>query len=128
MHLNGIFFLKISFLNTVEAKFIILTWYVEPNETMAINKFQRSRLTFNFSAKVAHIGVPSTHQNIVSSETTRPFELKFHMKTPYDRLAKIYTKCTGHMTKMATTPIYGKNPLNVFFSGTKRPMALGLGL
>ena len=45
------------------------------------------------------------------------------MKTPYDRLAKIYTKCTGHMTKMATTPTYGKNPLNVFFSGTKRPMA-----
>ena len=30
------------------------------------------------------------------------------MKTPYDRLAKIYTNCTGHMTKMATTPIYGK--------------------
>ena len=95
---------------------------------MAINKFQRSRLTFNFSAKVAHIGVPSTHQNIVSSETTRPFELKFHMKTPYDRLAKIYTKCTGHMTKMATTSTYGKTPLNVFFSGTKRPMALGLGM
>ena len=40
------------------------------------------------------------------------------MKTPYDRLAKINTNCTGHMTKMATTPIYGKNPLNVFFSGT----------
>ena len=95
---------------------------------MAINKFQRSRLTFNFSAKVAHIGVPSTHQSIVYSETTRQFELKFHMKTPYDRLAKIYTNCTGHMTKMATTPIYGKNPKNVLFSGTKRPMALGLGM
>ena len=50
-------------------------------------------------------------KNVVSSETTGPFELKFHMKTPYDRLAKIYTKCTGHMTKMATTPIYGKNSL-----------------
>ena len=50
------------------------------------------------------------------------------MKTPYDRLAKIYTNFTGHMTKMATTPIYGKNPLNIFFSGTKRPMALGLGM
>ena len=95
---------------------------------MAINKFKRSRLTFNFSAKVAHIGVPSTHQNIVYSETTRPFELKFHMKTPYDRLAKIFTNFIGHMTKMATTPIYGKNPLNVFFSGTKMPMALGLGM
>ena len=95
---------------------------------MAIKKFQRSRLTFNFSAKVAHIGVPSTHQNIVSSETTRPFDLKFHMKTPYDRLAKIYTNCTDHMTKMATTPIFGKNLLNVFFTGTKRPMALGFGM
>ena len=74
---------------------------------MAINKFQRLRLTFNFSAKVAHIGFPSTHQNIVSSETTRPFELKFHMKTPYNRLAKIYTNCTctGHMSKMATRPM-----------------------
>ena len=95
---------------------------------MAINKFQRSRLTFNFSAKVAHIGVPSTHQNIVSSEAYGPFEHKFHMKTPYDRLAKSFTNCTGHMTKMAMTPIYGKNPLNVFFSGTKRPMVLGLGM
>ena len=95
---------------------------------MAMNKFQRSRLTFNFSSKVPHIGVPSTYQNIVSSETTRPFELKFHLKTPYDKLAKIYTNCTGHMTKMATTPIYSKNPLNVFFSGTKRPMALGHGM
>ena len=95
---------------------------------MAINKFQRSWLTFNFSAKVAHIGVPSTHQDIVSSETIRPFELKFHIKNPYDKLVKIYTNCNGHMTKMATTPIYGKSHLSVFFSGTKRPMALGLGV
>ena len=107
MHLNGIFFWKFHFLKTVEAKVIILSWYVEPNGTIAINKFQRSRLTFNFSAKVSLIGVPSTLQNIVFSQTIGPIELKFHMKTPYDRLAKIYTKCTGHMTKMATTPIYG---------------------
>ena len=65
---------------------------------------------------------------VVSSETTKLIELKFHMKTPYDRLAKIYTNCTGHMTKMATMPIYDKNPLNIFFSGTKRPIALGLGM
>ena len=94
---------------------------------MAINKFQRSRLTFYFSSKVSHIGISPTHLNIVSSETTRPIEIKFHMKTPYDRLAKIYTNCTCHMTKMATMPIYGKNPFNIF-SGTKRPMALGLGV
>ena len=50
------------------------------------------------------------------------------MKTPYDKLAKIYTNCTGHMTKMATMPIYSKNPFNIFFSGTKRPKALGIGM
>ena len=60
MHLNGIFFWKVDFLNTIEAKVIILALYVESNETIALNKFQRSRLTFNFSAKVAHIGVPPT--------------------------------------------------------------------
>ena len=38
------------------------------------------------------------------------------METPYDRLAKFYANCFGHMTKMATTPIhvYGKNPLKSF--------------
>ena len=56
----GIFW-KVDFLNTIEAKVIILTWYVKPNETMAINKFPRSRLTFDLSAKIAHIGVLSTH-------------------------------------------------------------------
>ena len=34
----------------------------------------------------------------------------------------------GHMTKMAATPIYGNNPLKIFFSGTKGPMTLGLGM
>ena len=29
----------------------------------------------------------------------------------------------GHMTKMATTPIYGKNPSKIFISGTN-----GLGM
>ena len=95
---------------------------------MAINKFQRSRLTFALSAKVAHIVVPSIYQNIVFSETIGPFELKFHVKTPYDKSAKIYTKYFGHMTKMAATPIYGKKLLKIFFSRTRRPVTLRLGM
>ena len=51
MHLNGKFFEKFIFFKTVEALVIILPWYVKPNETMVINKFQRSRLTFDLSAK-----------------------------------------------------------------------------
>ena len=87
---------------------------------MAINKCQRSRLTFELLAKVTHIGIPSTYLNIVFSENTRPMEIKFHMTTPYDWLAKICTNCYGHMTKMATKPIYCKNYLNIFFTGTKK--------
>ena len=33
------------------------------------------------------------------------------MKTTFDNVAKIYANCSGHMTKMADMPIYGKNPL-----------------
>ena len=33
------------------------------------------------------------------------------MTTPYDWLAKIYTNCYDHMTKMATASIYGKKTL-----------------
>ena len=50
------------------------------------------------------------------------------MTTPFDWLAKTYTNCYGQMTYMATMPIYNKNSLNLFFSGTKRPLALGLGM
>ena len=50
---------------------------------------------------------PSTFSNI-SSETTGPFELKFHMETPYDGGTKVCSKGPGHMTKMAAMPIYGK--------------------
>ena len=32
------------------------------------------------------------------------------------------------MIKMAITPIYGKLSLNIFYSGTKKPIALGLGM
>ena len=60
MHLNVCFF-KVDYLNIVETKVIILTRYVKPNETMAINKFQKLRLTFDLLAKVAHIG---SHQHI----------------------------------------------------------------
>ena len=48
-----------------------------------MNKFQRSRLTFDLSAYVAHIGVLSIYLNIVFSQTIGPIELKFHVKAPY---------------------------------------------
>ena len=41
--------------------------------------------------------------------TTRPFEVKFHMEPPWDVGMKICSNVPGHMTKMASSPIYGKN-------------------
>ena len=37
----------------------------------------------------------------------------------------IYTAGLGHMTKTAATPIYGKNPSNIF-SRTRGPIAMKL--
>ena len=51
----------------------------------------------------------STFSNIFSSETTGPFEAKFHMEPPWDGGAKVCSNGPGHMTKMASMPIYGKN-------------------
>ena len=41
---------------------------------------------------------------------------------------KVYSNGPGHVTKMAAMPIYGKKNLKIFFSGTKRPMTLKLGM
>ena len=76
---------------------------------MAINKFQKVKVDlWPFS-----LGPSYWSPNILKysfSQTIGPIELKFHVKTSYDKLAKIYAKYFGHMTKMAATPIYGKNP------------------
>ena len=60
-------------------------------------------------------------------KTARPMEAKFHVKPLWVGETKVYSGHLGHMTKMAATPIYGKNPSKIFFSGTKGPMTLGLG-
>ena len=43
---RGIFQSRWLFWKLVEARVITITRYVKPNETLAINKFQRSELTF----------------------------------------------------------------------------------
>ena len=41
---------------------------------------------------------------------------------------KIFPHDPGHMTKMAATPIYGKNPSKFLFSGTEGPISKKLGM
>ena len=50
------------------------------------------------------------------------------MEPPWDGGTKVCSNGPGHMTSMATMPIYGKNLKKNFFSGTKMPMALKLGM
>ena len=49
------------------------------------------------------------------------------MELLWDGATKVCANVPGHMTKMATMPIYGKN-LKGIFSGTKRLMTLNLGM
>ena len=58
----------------------------------------------------------SIFSNFFSSKSTGPIEAKFHIEPPWDIGMKIYTNVLGHMTKMASRPIYGKNLQKSSFS------------
>ena len=64
----------------------------------------------------------------IFSETAWPIKVTFHMEPPWDGGMKVCSNGPGHMTKMATMPIYGKNLKKIFFSGTKRLMTLEVGM
>ena len=64
----------------------------------------------------------STILNIFS-KTPCSIKAKFYVEYPLERGMKICSRHFGHMTKMAATPIYGKNLSKIFFSGTGRPIS-----
>ena len=66
--------------------------------------------------------------NIFFSETAWPIKAKFYVEPPWVGGTKFCSRHLGHMTKMATTPIYGKNPSKIFFSRTGRPIFTKLGM
>ena len=51
--------------------------------------------------------------NIFSSETAWTIKAKFYVEPPWEGGTKVDIKGPGHMTKMATMPIYGKNIKNL---------------
>ena len=69
----------------------------------------------------------STFSNIFSSDTTWPIKAKFYVEPPWEGGTKVYINGLGHMTKMAATPIYGKNPSKIF-SRTGGPIFAKLGM
>ena len=53
----------------------------------------------------------STISKIFFSETALPIKLKFYVEPPWIVALEYCSRYLGHMTKMAATPIYGKNNL-----------------
>ena len=68
---------------------------------------------------------PFTISNIFSSETACPIKAKFYMEPPWVGGMKVYSGHLCHMTKMAATPIHGKNPIKIFFYG---PISTKIGM
>ena len=72
--------------------------------------------------------VRSQCSNIFFSETAWPIKAKFYVEPPWVEGTKFCSRHLGHMTKMAATPIYGKNPSKIFFSRTGGPIFTKLGM
>ena len=53
---------------------------------------------------------------------------QIYVERPWVGGTKFCSRHLGHVTKMAATPIYGKNPSKIFFSRTSRPILTKLGM
>ena len=65
---------------------------------------------------------------IFFSETAWPIKAKFYVEPPWVGGTIFCSRHLGHMTKMAATSIYGKNPSKIFFSRTGGPIFTKLGM
>ena len=65
---------------------------------------------------------------IFFSETALPIKAKFYVEPPWVGRTIFCSRHLGHMTKMATTPINGKNHSKIFFSRTGGPISTKLDM
>ena len=57
--------------------------------------------------------------NVFSSEIAWPIIAKLYVEHSWQRGKKVYINGSGHMTKMAAMPIYGKNLKNLLLQNQK---------
>ena len=74
------------------------------NEYMKLYEYQRSRSFMDLGPNHSD----SMFLSFFSTITTWPIEAKFYVASPWDEVTKACSNCSGHMTKMATMPIYGE--------------------
>ena len=77
---------------------------------MNLYEYQRSRSFIDLDPRSPRF---TTFSNFFFLETARPIEAKFHVEPPWGEGMKVYSNGPGHMTNMATMPIYGKNLKNL---------------
>ena len=94
----------------VEAKIIIVTC----NETITIDKYLRSRLTFDFLTKVTHMRLPSIYLNMFFSVTTRPIELKIELK--FEPVHEISNNVVYATSKASDQPAHTCSLIRAFAS------------
>ena len=75
------------------------------NEYLKLYEYQRSRSFIVLGPNLSD----SIFLNFFFSIITRLIEAKFHVEPLWDGRTKAYSNGPGHMTKMVTMPIYGKN-------------------
>ena len=80
------------------------------------------------SVRPSYVVRRSQCSNIFFSETAWPIKAKFYVEPPWVGGTKFCSRHLVHMTKMAATPIYGKNPSKIFFSRTGRRISTKLGM
>ena len=71
---------------------------------MKLYEYQRS-------SSLANLGLShsdSIFSNFFSSIAARPTKANFHVEPPWDEETKHRSNGLGHITKMASMPIYGK--------------------
>ena len=67
-------------------------------------------------------------QTSSSPKPASPIKAKFYVEPPWVGGTKVCSRHLGHITKMAATPIYGKNPSKIFFSRSGRPIFTKRGM
>ena len=101
------------------------------NEQMRLHEYQRSRSVLVLRPRLLR------YQNYYYFffifffffwKTAGQTEVKVYMKPTWDRRMKVYSNGIGHVTKMASTTIYGKNSSKIFLSRNDGPIALKLSL
>ena len=74
------------------------------NEYMKLYEYQRPRSFIDLAPNQSD----SIFLKFFSSISTWPIEANLYLASPWDEGTKACSNCLGHMTKMATMPIYGK--------------------